>query len=213
MKPLEENKEDTIVEKEQQATENAPKKQWIGKGIYGKKDVPIRILDGMIGVFAIMIITLIVVFAINGGYYVTFDTDGGSEVAKQKLSHGDLVEQPEVPVKPGYDFVHWVTSEDEYLAEVWDFDAYKIETDTTLYAVWQPAEMAVKFDTDGGRFKETENPVEKTVTFGECYGELPVPVKDGYRFDGWVYSQQIISEDTIVFMTGEHILTARWISE
>lgn len=203
----------SLENKEQQTTENAAKKQWIGKGIYGKKDVPIRILDGMIGMFAATIIVLIIVFAINGGYYVTFDTDGGSEVIKQKLSYGDLVEEPEVPVKPGYEFVHWVTSEDKYLAEVWDFASYKVETDTTLYAVWQPAEMIVKFELDGGEFLETGDAVEKTVTFGESYGKLPVPVKDGYQFDGWVYSQQIITEDTVVFMTGEHILTARWIAE
>lgn len=198
---------------EQQNNSAAEKKQWIGKGIYGKKDVPIRILDGLIGGFAVTIIILIVVFAINGGYYVTFDTDGGSEVVKQKVSYGDHVEEPETPVKPGYEFVHWVTSEDEYLAQVWDFTSYKVETDTTLYAVWKPAEMLVKFDLDGGTFSENDAETEKLVTFGEAYGELPIPVKEGYRFDGWVYSQQIIKKDTIVAMNGEHILTARWIAE
>lgn len=203
----------SMENKEQQTVEKNVKKQWIGKGIYGKKDVPIRILDGMIGVFVAMIIIMIVVFAINGGYYVTFDTNGGSEVVKQKLSHGDLVEVPEEPVKPGYDFVHWVTSEDEYLAEVWDFTENKIETDMMLYAVWEPAEMTVKFDTDGGSFPEENAGMEKQVTFGEVYGELPVPEKEGYKFDGWVYSQQVITEETVVVMTGEHILTARWIAE
>lgn len=203
----------SLENKEQQTGSDTGKKQWIGKGIYGKKDVPIRILDGMIGVFVAAIITLIVVFAVNGGFYVTFDTDGGSEVAKQKLSYGDYVEQPQEPVKPGYEFVHWVTSEDEYLAQVWDFSENKVETDTILYAVWQPAKMLVKFDLDGGAFLETDAETEKTVIFGEAYGELPVPVKEGYRFDGWVYSQQIIQSDTVVFMTGEHILQARWIKE
>lgn len=203
----------SLENEEQQVHDNDGKKQWIGRGIYGKKDVPIRILDGLIGVFGAAIIILIVVFAINGGYYVTFDTDGGSEIAKQKISYGDYVERPEVPVKPGYEFVHWVTSEDEYLAEVWNFAADKIETDTTLYAIWQPAEIVVKFDLDGGNFLDETNDMEKQVVFGETYGELPVPVKEGYQFDGWVYSQQIISADTVVFMTGEHILTARWAAE
>lgn len=203
--------EQSVENKEQKTVEDVVKKQWIGKGIYGKKDVPIRILDGMIGLFVATILIMIVVFAINGGYYVTFDTDGGSEVSKQKLSYGDYVEQPETPVKPGYEFVHWVTSEDEYLAEVWDFATYKLETDTTLYAVWKPAEMVVKFDLDGGQFSESDTLTEKIVTFGEIYGELPIPEKEGCRFDGWVYSQQIISENTVVTMTGEHILTARWV--
>lgn len=195
----------------QQTAESTEKKRWIGKGIYGKKDVPIRILDGMIVGFVVTIIVLVIVFAINGGYYVTFDTDGGSEVEKQKLSYGDHVEVPEEPVKPGFHFVHWVTSEDEYLAEVWNFAENKVETDLTLYAVWQPAAMTVKFDLDGGSFPEGNAIMEKQVVFGETYGELPVPEKEGYIFDGWVYSQQVISEETIVFMTGEHILMARWI--
>lgn len=199
------------MENKQQTAESTEKKQWIGKGIYGKKDVPIRILDGMIVGFVVTIIVLVIVFAINGGYYVIFDTDGGSEIVKQKLSYGDYVEVPEEPVKPGYDFVHWVTSEDEYLAEVWNFAENKVETDLTLYAVWQPAPMTVKFDLDGGCFLDENTAMEKQVVFGETYGELPVPEKEGYVFDGWVYSQQIISEETIVFMTGEHILMARWI--
>ncbi|MBQ5658693.1 MAG: arginine--tRNA ligase, partial [Peptococcaceae bacterium] len=136
-------------------------------------------------------------FAINGGYYVTFDTDGGSEISKQKLSYGDLVEVPETPVKPGYEFVHWVTSEDEYLAEEWNFAENKVETDITLYAVWQPAAMTVKFDLDGGSFPDVEAVMEKQVVFGETYGELPVPEKEGHVFDGWVYSQQWFSETTL----------------
>ena len=199
------------MENKQQTAESTEKKRWIGKGIYGKKDVPIRILDGMIVGFVVTIIVLVIVFAINGGYYVTFDTDGGSEIVKQKLSYGDHVEVPEEPVKPGFQFVHWVTSEDEYLAEVWNFAENKVETDLTLYAVWQPAAMTVKFDLDGGSFPEGNAVLEKQVVFGETYGELPVPEKEGYIFDGWVYSQQMISEETIVFMTGEHILMARWI--
>lgn len=213
MKQSVENKESVTVEKEPQASGGGVKKRWIGRGIYGKKDVPIRILDGLIGVFVAAIIILVVVFAVNGGYYVTFDTDGGSEIAEQKLNYGDHIEEPEEPVKPGYEFVHWVTSEDEYLAQIWNFTENKVEGDLTLYAVWQPAAVIVKFDLNGGSFSEEHASMEKEVIFGETYGELPVPVKEGFRFDGWVYSQQIISEDTTVFMTGEHILLARWIEE
>ena len=201
------------LENKQQAEAGATKKQWIGKGIYGKKDVPIKILDGLIAGFVVTIIVLVVVFAVNGGYYVTFDTDGGSEVSKQKLRYGDHIEMPEEPIKPGFEFVHWVTSEDEYLAEEWNFTENKVETDLTLYAVWQPAAMTVKFDLDGGSFPDGNAVMEKQVIFGEIYGELPVPEKEGYVFDGWVYSQQIISEDTVVFMTGEHILMARWVAQ
>lgn len=213
MKQSLEKEEEILLEKESQTDGLVTKKKWIGKGIYGKKDVPIRILDGMIVGFVTAIIILVAVFAINGGYYITFATDGGSEITEQKVSYGDYVEQPEIPRKPGYEFVHWVTSEDEYLAEIWDFAENKVEGDMTLYAVWKPAEILVKFDLNGGDFLEADAETEKVVIFGEVYGELPIPVKEGCRFDGWVYSQQIISKDTVVFMSGEHILQARWIEE
>lgn len=187
------------------------KKRWIGKGIYGKGDVPIKILDGMIAFFVISILVLVVVFALNGGYEVTFETDGGSEVAAQKLGYGDYVEVPQEPVKPGYRFVRWVTSSDEFLAEEWDFSEDKVEAAMTLYAVWEPAEITVKFDPAGGCFEDGATAFEKQVVFGETYGVLPEPVKEGCIFDGWIYSQQVISEDSIVSMTGEHILTAKWI--
>lgn len=201
------------VNEQKSETSEKQQKRWIGKGIYGSKDVPIRILDGMIGCFVVLIVVLVIFFAINGGYHVKFDTDGGSKVAEQVLGYGDYAKNPEIPVKPGYTFVNWVTSQDEYLAETWDFEENKVENDVTLYAVWEPAQITVKYDLDGGIFTEESEPMEKQVTFGENYGTLPNPVKDGYRFDGWVYSGQTISEDTVVMMTGEHVLTARWIQD
>lgn len=208
--------EEKLLEKEEQkegqTEEKVLPKRLFGKGVYGKGDVPIKILDAMIVFFAVSIITLVVVFAINGGYYVSFDTDGGSVIEKQKLSYGDFVELPEEPVKPGYEFVNWVTSQDEYLAEIWNFEENKIETDLTLYAVWTPAEFVVKFDVDGGSFPEG-TAYEKQVVYGEAYGDLPTPEKEGFLFDGWVYSGQMIDETTTVQMTGEHLLTARWIPE
>ena len=80
----------------------------------------------------------------------------------------------------------------------------------TLYAVWTPAQVTVKFDLDGGNIDGTTQADDKVVTYGEPYGELPVPEKEGYQFDGWVYSGNIIDADTVMTMTGEHVLTARW---
>ncbi|MGN0334529.1 MAG: InlB B-repeat-containing protein [Lachnospiraceae bacterium] len=186
-------------------------KRWIGKGIYGKTDVPIRILDGFILGVIVAIVVMVFVFALNGKYYIRFDTYGGTEIASQKLEHGQYVKEPEIPVKPGYEFVYWVTSEDETLAEVWDFANDPVEGDTTLYAVWEPAEICVKFDYNGG--SDTSGTEEMGVVFGEAYGGLPVPKKEGYEFAGYVYSGQDIEADTIVTATGEHILTAQWIPQ
>lgn len=191
--------------------EEKKRKQWIGKGIYQSKDVPVKILDMLIlGIFAVIFI-LTIVFAVNGGYRVTFDTDGGSEILTQKLRYGNLIEEPETPQKAGYVFNGWVTAEDTSLAEKWDFSKDKVEGDMVLYALWNPAQITVKFDLDGGNVEGRESIEDMQVTFGEPYGTLPVPSKAGYTFDGWVYSGNIIDEDTILTTSGEHILTARWI--
>jgi len=189
------------------------KKKLFGRGVYGSKDVPIRILDGFIIGAVALVVILVFWFATHGGYVVTFDTDGGTEVAEQKLKHGENAKEPETPVKPGYEFKGWITSEDPSLAEEWNFAENLVQNDVTLYAVWEPAQIAVKFDPDGGSVDGSSVIPDRLVTFSEPYGELPVPEKEGSRFDGWVYSGSVIGADTLVTMTGEHVLTARWIEE
>ena len=189
----------------------AEDKKWFGRGIYGSKDVPIRILDGFIIGAICFVVILVFWFATHGRYNVTFDTEGGSEIAAQRLKHGELAKEPEIPLKPGYTFCGWITSEDESLAKEWNFATDKVENDMTLYAVWMPAEVMVKFDLDGGNLDGETYIPDKAVTYGEAYGELPVPEKEGFLFDGWVYSGAVIKADTTVTMTGEHVLTARWI--
>lgn len=197
-------------EEAKEKTAEIKSRRWFQRGVYGSKSVPIRILDGLIiGAIAVIII-LIFVFALNGGYHVYFETNGGSEVVSQNLRYGTLAQEPEAPQKPGYEFVRWMNSEDESLAEEWDFSEDKVEGDVTLYAVWKPAQITVKFDLNGGNVAGDSQIANKTVTFEETYGELPVPERIGYEFDGWEYSGNIIEADTIVVTSGEHVLTARW---
>lgn len=208
---MEEKKQESLQQK-QQETENAKlKKQWIGRGIYESKDVPIRILDGLI-IGAIALIFVLVLWSVkNGSFYITFDTMGGSEIAEQRVKHGKAIEEPEIPFRPGYEFQGWITSSDPYLAEDWDFATDLVEEDMTLYAVWEPAQITVKFDLNGGTVDGQESIDDIRVTFGETYGgQLPVPNKPGYEFDGWEYGGMSIQADTVVTTNGEHVLTARW---
>ena len=203
---MEENK-NTEINTNTTASQTPVKKKWFGRGIYGSKDVPIRILDKLIfGLIAATVI-LTVVFTVNGGYFVNFETGGGTEIESQKLRYGQLVEKPEDPVRPGYEFNGWIYGEEEY---PWSFGADKVQGEMTLIAQWKPAKVLVKFDLDGGTFGEHGPDGDFMVTFGEPYGELPVPEKDGCEFDGWVYSGAVIKSDTPVTMTGEHVLTALW---
>ena len=186
-----------------------PKGKWFGRGIYGSKDVPIRILDGLIGVLIVVIVGMIIFFAVCGGFNIVYDTDGGSEVAARKVRYGEFLTEPETPYKPGYAFDGWYT-EKEGETVLWYFQSEKVTGDMTLTAHWVPAQFTVKFDYDGGTGADGSTVESKQVTFGETYGELPTPVKEGSTFGGWEYSGQIITADTVVQMTGEHVLTATW---
>ena len=186
-----------------------PKGKWFGRGIYGSKDVPIRILDGLIGVLIVVIVGMIIFFAVRGGFNIVYDTDGGSEVPAQKIRYGEFITEPETPYKPGYTFDGWYT-EKEGETVLWYFQSEKVTGDMTLTAHWIPAQLTVKFDYDGGTDADGAVTESKQVTFGETYGTLPEPVKEGSIFVGWEYSGQMITADTVVQMTGEHVLTAIW---
>ena len=194
-----------VKEQPEQQEQGKPKGKWFGRGIYGSKDVPIRVLDGLICTLVITVLCMIVYFTINGGFTVSFDTGGGSEVETQKLRHGEFVQEPEIPYKPGYEFAGWYASDGD-MEFLWDFSSRQVTGDVKLQAHWTPAAITVKFDAGSG-IGQIE---DKQVVFGETYGELPVPAMDGKTFAGWEYSGNVITEDTVVQMTGEHVLTAIW---
>lgn len=84
--------------------------------------------------------------------------------------------------------------------------AYNVESNATLYAIWDVIKSVVTFDAAGG----TEaSPI--TVTYGQTYGALPTPVKQFFSFDGWFTSggTQIRSSDTVT-ITSTITLYAHW---
>lgn len=67
----------------------------------------------------------------------------------------------------------------------------------------------VEFDATGG----TVNTKKKKVFYNNVYGELPVPVKKGYTFDGWFTAKkngEKIEDKTIVTNLKNHVLYASW---
>ncbi|TCN22570.1 InlB B-repeat-containing protein [Mesobacillus foraminis] len=65
---------------------------------------------------------------------VTFDTNGGSEIASLVVAEGGKIEQPEDPTKAGFMFDGWFS--DAKLETPWNFDM-PVTTDMTLYAKWK----------------------------------------------------------------------------
>lgn len=70
---------------------------------------------------------------VTSSYSVTFNTNGGSTIAKETIEANSVLEKPTAPTKEGYDFAGWYT--DKELTTVYDFTA-KITKNLTLYAAW-----------------------------------------------------------------------------
>jgi len=80
--------------------------------------------------------------------------------------------------------------------------------DITLYAHWTANEYTITFDAGEG----TTSTVTKDVTYGETYGELPIPTRTGYDFNGWYDGEgNQVTEDDIVNITEDTTLTAEWL--
>ena len=69
-------------------------------------------------------------------YTVTFDSDGGSEVASTSVLEGEKVAKPTDPKKSSstaeYEFLYW-----EYDGKEWDFENDVVVESITLVAKWK----------------------------------------------------------------------------
>ncbi len=82
-------------------------------------------------------------------FTVTFETNGGSEIAPQKVSPGTPAVQPGDPVKEGFTFAGWY--QEATLENVFDFST-AINSDVTLYAKWEQTESGSEQLTGSGSF-------------------------------------------------------------
>ena len=72
-------------------------------------------------------------FAMEGHYFVVFNTNGGSPVESQTIASGAAATKPADPTRTGYSFVDWYA--DSSLTQVFDFNT-AITGNMTLYAKW-----------------------------------------------------------------------------
>lgn len=127
-----------------------------------------------------------------GAYTVTFQSEGGSEVASQ-IRANTPADQPADPTKEGYTFIGWYNGESE-----WNFET-PVTADLTLTAKWQINRYTITFDTAGG----SEVP-SITQDYGTAITPPAAPARTGYTFAGW-------DRESPTTMPAENItLTARW---
>ena len=127
-----------------------------------------------------------------GAYTVTFQSEGGSEVASQIRANTPAA-QPDNPTKEGHTFIGWYNGESE-----WDFET-PVTTGLILTAKWQVNQYTITFKPENGG---------QDIVIKQDYGTAITapanPTKTGYTFAGW--DKTIPST-----MPAENItLTARW---
>ena len=75
----------------------------------------------------------------NGGgggnvhYTISFETNGGNDIASKTVTKNSVIKEPESPIKDGFDFEGWYT--DKGLKTKYDFTE-KVTKNFTLYAKW-----------------------------------------------------------------------------
>ena len=108
-------------------------------------------------------------------YEVTFNSDGGSAVTKQRIIENKTATKPKDPTRSGYKFVEWQLDNKAY-----DFST-KVTKDITLKAIWKEIiTYKVTFDSDGGSQVTAQNVIE-----GEKATKPTNPTKSGYTFKEW----------------------------
>lgn len=108
-----------------------------------------------------------------GAYTVTFQSEGGSEVASQ-IRANTPADRPADPTKEGYTFIGWYNGESE-----WNFET-PVTENLTLTAKWQINRYTITFDTAGG---SEVAPI--TQDYGTTITAPANPAKTGYTFAGW----------------------------
>ena len=126
-------------------------------------------------------------------YTITFDTDGGSEIAPITQDYGTTITAPAAPLKEGHTFTGWDK----------EIPATMPATDLKLTATWQINSYDVVFVVDG------EEVSRVTQEYGTPITAPADPVKDGYIFDGW--DPEFVEGATVP--EGGVTYTALWLSE
>ncbi len=103
-------------------------------------------------------------------YAITFDTNGGSEIAPITQDYGTEITAPDNPTREGYTFIGW----DRDIPEIMPAE------NMTVTAQWEINRYTITFDTAGG---SEIAPI--TQDYGTKITAPADPTREGYTFIGW----------------------------
>lgn len=115
-------------------------------------------------------------------YSLNFDAQGGDVSPGSVLVvYGSEVGELPFPNRTGYSFDSWNNEIDGSGMTFVSNTLFLFEYDVALYAQWMANMYELYFNTEGGNVSVNI----KEVLYGEEVGELPIPTKAGYSFNGW----------------------------
>lgn len=115
-----------------------------------------------------------------------------------------------IPEKEGYYSTGWYTSATGGTLVARGGESYTPTAAITLYSHWAPESYTITFNAGENSSIAQKT---KTVTYDSTYGNLPIPLKVGYVFEGWYIGDQKITEDSKVTITSNTTLTANWVED
>ena len=122
-------------------------------------------------------------------YTITFDTNGGSEIAPITQDYGTEITAPANPTRKGYTFKGW----DKEIPKTMPAE------NITVKAQWKINQYTITFDTNGG-----SDIAPITQDYGTEITAPDNPTRKGYTFKGW-------DKEIPETMPAENItITARW---
>ncbi len=107
-------------------------------------------------------------------FTITFDSNGGSDVAAISQGYNSDIIAPAAPTKTGYTFQYWEKDGEKY-----DLTTMPAEN-ITLKAVWKANEYTITFDSKGG---STVDAI--TQDYNTPVSTPAAPTKTGYTFQYW----------------------------
>ena len=155
-----------------------------------------KIVFGILGTLIVIAIVVGIILILgNKKYTITFNTDGGNDIASITIKEKESITLP-IAEKEGFIFNGWTDEDGKILPS-----EYVVTKDATLKAVWvsETADtITIKFDTNGG------SKIEDIIVVKGKTLKLPKnPIKKGYKFMYWVdknetpvYDDALLSEDT-----------------
>ena len=159
----------------------------------------------ILGLLFALLFIIVVASCGSKTYTITFDSNGGSNVAAIETDKSAKIEKPEDPTKSGFTFNGWYLSKDA-TGDSYDFNQ-AFTKDTTLYAGWVASNTyTVTFNTNGG------STINNATTSNDGKITKPEdPVKDYYTFAGWYSDSDLTKEFSFDTVLTENItLYAKW---